>query len=212
MYGKFITIEGIEGVGKSTATQFLSAWLTQAGIKHIVTREPGGTPIAEAIRQILLAQHAETMYQDTELLLMFASRAQHLANLIKPALASGTWVLCDRFTDASYAYQGGGRGIVSDRIAVLEQWVQGSLQPDLTILLTAPVSLALARLKGRKPPDRFEEEHEAFFQQVAAAYFARSKQFPGRYRVVDASLALDEVQAQLTQVMQQYLKEAHDGN
>lgn len=196
---KFITVEGIEGVGKSTCIAYISKYLMQKKIPLCVTREPGGTPIAEQIRQILLTRHTEIMADDTELLLMFASRAQHLTRVIKPALAAGKWVLCDRFTDASYAYQGGGRGVALERIAILETWVQHDLRPDLTLLLDAPVEQALMRMKHRAHPDRIEAEQQQFFQRVRDTYLLRAAKSPERYRVIDASVPLEKVELQIQQ-------------
>lgn len=205
MTGKFITIEGGEGVGKTTNIDFIKAMLNEAGIDFIATREPGGTPLAETIRDLLLDAKQQSMSDDTELLLMFAARAQHLNELIKPALESGQWVLCDRFTDATYAYQGGGRGIDNDRIAQLENWVQGELRPDVTLLLDVPVALGMERAANRSEPDRFEQEKLAFFERVRATYLARAEADPDRYRIIDASLALEDVQDQIKDVMQSVL-------
>lgn len=199
--GKFITIEGGEGVGKSSNIAFIAEWLRQQGKTVHVTREPGGTPLAERIRQILLDKTEATMCIDTELLLMFAARAQHLAEVIRPALQAGNWIVCDRFTDATYAYQGGGRGIANDRIAQLETWVQGSLRPDLTFLLDLPVSQGLQRANNRSTPDRFELEQAEFFERVRTCYRDRARQEPKRFRVIDASPVLEQVQAQIEQVL-----------
>lgn len=171
--------------------------LLKAETPVVITREPGGTLIAEEIRALLLGEHSETMCSDTELLLMFAGRAQHLTQLIRPALAAGQWVLCDRFTDASYAYQGGGRGIAEQRIAVLESWVQQDLQPDITILLDLPVEMGLQRIIKRGNLDRIETEQQAFFQRVRDCYLERAKQFPNRFRIVDASQSLAKVKEML---------------
>jgi len=167
--GLFITLEGGEGAGKSTQLAYIRQRLEAAGVTLHVTREPGGTPLGEQIRELLLDHRQTDMATDTELLLMFAARAQHLAERIRPALAAGEWVLCDRFTDATYAYQGGGRGIDSQRIAVLENWVQGTLRPDLTLLLDLPVNVGMARANGRGELDRFEREQQAFFDRVRVA-------------------------------------------
>jgi len=191
----FITVEGIEGVGKSTAVKSIQAFLEGQGIALTLTREPGGTAVAEDIRQILLHQLDEVIVPDTELLLMFASRAQHIATVIKPALAEGRWVVSDRFTDASYAYQGGGRGIESDRIAVLEDWVHADLQPDVTFLLDASTEIALERAKLRSTPDRIESEAHAFFERVRQAYLDRAKNDPKRFIIIDATLELSVVQS-----------------
>lgn len=199
--GKFITIEGIEGVGKTTNISFVRQWLKQQNIPHIATREPGGTPLAEDIRELLLAPREEQVGEDTELLLMFAARAQHLAAVIIPALEQGNWVLCDRFTDATYAYQGGGRGIAMDKIARLEALVQGELRPDLTMVLDVPVELGLSRALGRSAPDRFEQEKTDFFEKVRACYLERAASNPEQYRVIDASQPLDQVQQDLLAVL-----------
>jgi dTMP kinase len=205
-YGIFITVEGIEGVGKSTQVNFIKNLLEKSSVPHLITREPGGTPIAEEIRQVLLAHHTETMVPDAELLLMFASRAQHLAALILPALTAGKLVVSDRFTDATYAYQGGGRGIDKTRIATLEQWVQGSLRPDAVILLDAPVALALRRTKRRKNgPDRFEAEQEDFFERIREGYLARAKADPHRYHVIDASQSIQVVQQRIAAIVEKFI-------
>ncbi len=201
--GYFITVEGIEGAGKSTSIKYIRKWLDQAGISYIVTREPGGTEIAEAIRQLLLQHHQEPMSPDTELLLMFASRAQHLANLIIPALARGEWVLCDRFTDATYAYQGGGRGIDPARIAQIETWVQGILRPDRILLLDVPVRIGLQRISRRQATDRIEAEQVSFFERGRQAYLARARQDPGRYTIIDASRGMGWVHEQLLHALEQ---------
>lgn len=197
MGGCFITVEGSEGSGKSTNLAYLQQALNNAGIDLVVTREPGGTAMSERIRELLLTPGDFPIHADTELLMMFAARAQHLNELILPALARGQWVLCDRFTDATYAYQGGGRGIPESRIATLEQWVQGAVRPDLTVLLDIPVAQGLERALARGEPDRFEQEKEAFFERVRATYLSRAAADPERYRVVDASRTLPEVQQDL---------------
>jgi dTMP kinase len=186
---RFVTFEGIEGVGKSTQVAALGAALRERSVAHLVTREPGGTPLAERIRGLVLAAGDEAVPPAGELLLMFAARAVHLANLIEPALGAGRWVLCDRFTDATYAYQGGGRGVDIPFIAALEGFVQGSRRPDLTLLLDMPVERALARARQRNAaaaPDRFETERATFFERVRAAYLARAAAAPGRCVVIDA--------------------------
>ena len=197
--GQFITIEGGEGVGKSTQIDAVRAQLANAGIDVVLTREPGGTERAEEIRELLLTPSDEPMPQMCELLLMFAARATHVENVIKPALACGTWVICDRFTDASYAYQGGGRGMDAATIAALENMVQGELRPDLTLLLDAPIELAMARARQRNVElgnalgDRFEREQSEFFQRVRAAYLRIAQADPARVKVIDASQALAQV-------------------
>ncbi|MBD8604734.1 dTMP kinase [Pseudomonas sp. CFBP 8771] len=197
MTGLFITLEGPEGAGKSTNREYLAERLRASGLDVVLTREPGGTPLAERIRELLLAPSDETMCVDTELLLMFAARAQHLAQVIRPALARGAVVLCDRFTDATYAYQGGGRGLSQERIAQLETFVQGTLRPDLTLVFDLPVEVGLARASARGRLDRFEQEGRAFFEAVRGAYLARAAAAPSRYRVVDAGQSLAQVQQEL---------------
>lgn len=199
--GKFLTIEGTEGVGKSTNLSFVADWLRARGIEVIVTREPGGTPLAEEIRNLLLSKRDESFDETAELLLVFAARAQHLAQVIKPALARGAWVLSDRFTDATYAYQGGGRGLSKATIEQLEQLVQGDLRPDLTLILDIDVELGLNRARQRGELDRFESEAVVFFERVRAAYRQRAKAAPTRYAVVDAGKTLNEVQAEIDQVL-----------
>lgn len=199
--GCFITIEGIEGVGKSTNLMFVRGLLEAAGREVVTTREPGGTPLGEQIRGLLLGYPTGDMAPDTELLLMFAARAQHLAQVIRPALKAGKWVLCDRFTDATFAYQGGGRGIPLGHIAELERWVQRGLRPDLTLLLDAPVRLGLDRAGRRSLLDRFEREEAEFFERVRAVYLDRAAQEPDRFQVIDASQPLEAVQAQIRQVL-----------
>ncbi|ATB63974.1 dTMP kinase [Pseudomonas mosselii] len=194
MSGLFITLEGPEGAGKSTNREYLAARLREQGVDVVMTREPGGTPLAERIRELLLAPSEERMAVDTELLLMFAARAQHLAEVIRPALARGAVVLCDRFTDATYAYQGGGRGLPVERIAILEAFVQGELRPDLTLVFDLPVEVGLARAAARGRLDRFEQEGQAFFEAVRQAYLQRAGQQPQRYRLLDAAQPLSAVQ------------------
>lgn len=195
MSGLFITLEGPEGAGKSTNRDYLATRLREQGLDVVLTREPGGTPLAERIRELLLAPSDEAMHADTELLLMFAARAQHLAGVIRPALARGAVVLCDRFTDATYAYQGGGRGLSVERIATLETFVQGDLRPDLTLVFDLPVEIGLARAAARGRLDRFEQEGLAFFEAVRQAYLQRAGHEPQRYRLLDAAQSLEAVQA-----------------
>ncbi len=199
--GRFITVEGIEGAGKSTCVTFIRECLVGAGKSVVVTREPGGTALGEKLRHLLLDHHQEAISPDAELLLMFAARAQHLARVILPALHAGQWVLCDRFTAASYAYQGGGRGVAGERIAALENWTQGALRPDLTLLLDLPVHLGLERAGKRSEPDRFEREGGGFFERVRESYLQQARQHPQRYRVINAALPLTEVQAQIVQAL-----------
>ena len=204
-YGKFITIEGTEGVGKSTNLAYVHEWLTNRGVDVVVTREPGGTPLAEEIRTLLLAKRDEAVDETAELLLVFAARAQHLQQVIKPALARGAWVLCDRFTDATYAYQGSGRGLDVATIAQLEQLVQGDLRPDLTLVLDIDVELGLQRARQRAELDRFESEAVAFFERVRAAYRALAEAAPARYAVVNAGQPLVAVQQDIDRVLQALL-------
>ncbi|AXM95860.1 dTMP kinase [Pseudomonas plecoglossicida] len=194
MSGLFITLEGPEGAGKSTNRDYLAARLREHGLDVVLTREPGGTPLAEKVRELLLAPSEEAMHADTELLLVFAARAQHLAQVIRPALSNGSVVLCDRFTDATYAYQGGGRGLSVARIAALEQFVQGDLRPDLTLVFDLPVEVGLARAAARGRLDRFEQEGQAFFEAVRQAYLQRAQGEPQRYHMLDAAQPLEAVQ------------------
>ena len=203
--GRFVTFEGGEGAGKSTNLEYVRERLAAAGIPLLLTREPGGTPLGEQIRTLLLSPDNRGMSSDAELLLMFAARAEHLQRVIIPALQRGTWVLYDRFTDATYAYQGGGRGIPSARIAALEDWVQGGLQPDMTILFDLPVATGLQRAGQRGELDRFEQEQISFFEAVRANYRDRARQHPRRFRVVDAALELDAVRQQLDAVLDELL-------
>lgn len=198
MSGKFVTVEGIEGVGKTTNLAFIRGQLEQAGISVVQTREPGGTPLGEAIRDLLLDPAYAGMDALCELQLMFAARAEHLHRVIRPALARGDWVLSDRFTDATYAYQGGGRGIDVTAIARLEALVQGEFRPDLTLLLDVPVIIGLSRVGQRGKPDRFEQEKAVFFERVRNSYLAMARQNPDRYRVIDASQPLEQVQRQIS--------------
>ena len=202
MSGRFITFEGGEGAGKSTMIERCFAWLESRGHHVVQTREPGGTELAEKIRHIVLAPENAGLCADAELLLVFASRAQHLAELIRPALASGSTVLCDRFTDATWAYQGAGRGLPLDTISTLETTVHGDLQPDLTVLLDLPVIVGMARVGQRGKADRIEQESVAFFERVRQAYLERAARFPGRFAVVDASLDEERVWRQVERVLE----------
>lgn len=206
MSGLFITLEGPEGAGKSTNREYLAALLREQGIDVLLTREPGGTPLAERVRELLLAPSDEPMASDTELLLVFAARAQHLAQVIVPALQRGEVVLCDRFTDATYAYQGGGRGLDVERIAQLENFVQGTLRPDLTLVFDLPVEVGLARAAARGRLDRFEQEGREFFEAVRSTYLQRAKAEPARYRIIDAAQSLEAVQRDLDALLPQLLE------
>ena len=201
MTGRFITIEGGEGAGKSTAQTFLAEKLTAQGIPVLQTREPGGTPLAEAIRRNLLSVDEEAPVEMAELLLVFAARAQHLSKVIEPALSQGQWVLCDRFTDATYAYQGAGRGLSAELIGKLESLVQGGRVPDTVILLDMPPEIGMARARARGALDRFEQEEQAFFERVRQGYLDRAARFPDRYIVVDAAQGLGGVQKSLEATM-----------
>ena len=204
MTGRFITIEGGEGAGKSTAQTFLAEKLTAQGIPVLQTREPGGTPLAEAIRRNLLSVDEEAPVEMAELLLVFAARAQHLSKVIEPALSQGQWVLCDRFTDATYAYQGAGRGLSAELIGKLESLVQGGSVPDTVILLDMPPEIGMARARARGALDRFEQEEQAFFERVRQGYLDRAARFPDRYIVVDAAQDLSGVQKSLEAVMRNW--------
>ncbi len=206
--GRFITIEGIEGAGKSTCMQVAAERIRARGLGLLETREPGGTPLGEALRELLLGHRHEGMADDTELLLMFAARAEHLRRRIEPALAAGDWVLCDRFTDATYAYQGAGRGIPESRIATLEQWVQGDLRPHLTLLMDLPVAQGLERAGRRSAPDRFERQTLDFFERVRQGYLAIAAREPQRVKVVDASRDLERVAADIRRLVDDFIDQA----
>lgn len=203
--GRFITVEGGEGAGKSTNLDFVQQLMERAGRRVVRTREPGGTPLGEEVRALLLGHRKEGMDSTSELLLMFAARAEHIRQVIRPALERGDWVLCDRFTDATFAYQGGGRGLDLEPVRTLEALVQGSLRPDLTLLLDLPVETGLSRAGRRSAPDRFEQEDPAFFQRVRNAYRDRAAAEPERFRVVDASLSLERVQQQIRRVVEDFM-------
>ncbi len=203
--GRLITVEGLEGVGKTTNLQFIADWLTAQGVPFKMTREPGGTPVAEEIRQLLLSPREEAVDPWCELLLIFAARAQHLNSYIRPLLAAGTWVLCDRFTDATYAYQGAGRGLPAEDIATLEQMIQGSLRPDCTFLLDAPAEVGLKRARARGDLDRFEQERRSFFDRARQVYLDRAKASPQRYAVMDAAQPLAQVQTDITRALERML-------
>lgn len=204
-HGKFITLEGTEGVGKTTNREFIQQYLEARGVRLCVTREPGGTPLAEEVRELLLAKRDEAVNEQAELLLIFAARAQHLHQVILPALARGEWVLCDRFTDATYAYQGAGRGLSLRTIATLETLVQGALRPDLTIVLDIDVGTGLQRAGSRSSPDRFESEALEFFERVRAGYRQRVAANPAGYAVINAGQPLPAVQQEIQQVLDRLL-------
>lgn len=200
--GKFITLEGIDGAGKSTHLAWLENFLRSKGIHIVATREPGGTSLGEQLR-VLLLDHRQVMHAETEALLMFAARREHLDKVILPSLDRGDWVISDRFTDASFAYQGGGRGVVTDKLEELERWVQGAFQPDLTLYFDVPIELAKQRVQAIKAADRFEQEQGEFFQRVREAYLQRARQFPERIRLIDASQPLPEVTTVLECLIQE---------
>ena len=206
--GVFISLEGGEGAGKSTNATWLADYLRSQGKTVLVTREPGGTEVAEAIREVLLSPGLPGMNADTELLLMFAARNEHLQSKILPALGQGTWVICDRFTDATYAYQGYGRGISLARIAELEHWVQGNLRPDYVILFDLDVATGMARAQARGRADRFEQEHVAFFERIQVGYQERAQQSPQRYPIINAAQSLEQVRQQLQAVAERIVAEA----
>ncbi|HUW36858.1 MAG TPA: dTMP kinase [Rhodocyclaceae bacterium] len=204
MRGKFITLEGIDGAGKSTHLGWLVAYLRQHGKRVVATREPGGTPLGERLRELLLS---EPMHLETEALLMFAARREHLDKVIVPALLRGDWVVSDRYTDASFAYQGGGRGLDRGKLETLEAWVQSGLQPDLTLLFDAPVEVARARLVAAgNAPDRFETEQQEFFERVRRAYLDRAQREPGRINRIDATRTPDEIRKTLEKVISSICK------
>lgn len=203
MKGCFITIEGIEGVGKTTNLQYIESWLQEMGIDYITTREPGGTELGEQLRELLL--HGGDVSSEAELLMMFASRSQHLEQLIKPAIEQGKWVVCDRFTDSTYAYQGGGREMDIDGIAQLESLVHKNFQPDLTLLLDAPVEIGRERAAKRSAADRIEAEDLAFFNRVRDMFLYRANQHP-RFNVVDATQSLEGVQTHIKRSLEKLLK------
>lgn len=201
--GKFITLEGVDGAGKTTHLGWLRGYLAGRGLPLTVTREPGGTPLGEALRQLLL-DSPEPRTPDTEALLMFAARREHIATVIEPALVAGRWVLCDRFTDATYAYQAGGSGLAWERIAALERWVQGELQPDLTLYFDLSPEVGRARTSRVREPDRFEREQLAFFERVRAAYLRRAEEHPKRIRIIDAARSIAEIQNELENIISNY--------
>jgi dTMP kinase len=196
--GKFITFEGIDGAGKSTHIAFVADWLRAKGRRVVVTREPGGTPLGEKLRDLLLH---EKMHLETEALLMFAARREHIAQVIEPALERGDWVISDRFTDATFAYQGGGRKLPLQKLETLEQWVHPHLQPDLTLLFDVPLEVARARLDAAREPDKFEQEKSDFFAATRREYLRRAEQFPQRFRLVDSTRSIPEIQAELEKLL-----------
>jgi dTMP kinase len=200
--GRFLSVEGIDGAGKSTQLAWIALWLKQQGVAFVQTREPGGTALGEKLRDLLLS---EPMHLETETLLMFAGRREHLEQVIKPALARGEWVLCDRFSDASYAYQGGGRGLPREKFIALEEWVQGvapnKIQPDLTLIFDVPLSVSQERMAGGRTLDRFEREAADFHARVRAAYLERASSEPQRIRVINANRSLEEIQQELVEIL-----------
>ncbi|HNR11001.1 MAG TPA: dTMP kinase [Nitrosomonas europaea] len=207
--GKFITVEGIDGAGKSTHLAWLERFLQDKGLEVVVTREPGGTALGEALRQLLL-DHRQVMHPETEALLMFAARREHLDKVILPALDRGAWVVSDRFTDASFAYQGGGRGVAQSKLENLEQWVQAGFSPDLTVYFDVPVIVGRERLQSTRIADRFEMESNLFFERVRQAYLQRAGQFPQRIRVVDGSRPLAEVKTAIAKIMEDFCSDLPD--
>lgn len=207
--GYFITVEGTEGVGKSTNMAFVKQWLEDKGIETIHTREPGGTPFAEEVRELLLSKRGENVNNKTELLLMFAARCQHVYQKIQPALESGTWVLCDRFTDASYAYQGAGRGLGFEKLKELESWSLEGFKPDLTLMLDLPVLTGLERAQKRGPTDRFEEEKVEFFNKVRDGYLNIAQSEPERMKIIDAQGSIEQVQQQIAHTLDAFYQEVH---
>lgn len=206
--GYFITVEGIEGSGKSSSMEFIAATLRVQGREILMTREPGGTEFGETLRAVLLKPRKEEIEAETETLMMFAARSEHLAKVIEPALAQGTWVICDRFTDATYAYQGGGRGVPLSRVAELEHWVQGALRPDITLLLDVEPQTGLERATSRSDPDRIEGEALEFFERVRGVYLRRAAQEPSRFAVIDAQQPLKAVKTAILEVLRRFEPEA----
>ena len=204
--GLFLTFEGIEGAGKSSNLEHAKAIIEASGKTVTVSREPGGTEVGEKIREVLLDPNLPAMHSDTELLLMFASRAEHYQNKILPALSSGNWVLCDRFTDASFAYQGGGRNIDINRISTLENWALGDFRSDKTFLFDLPVSVGLSRAKARSAADRIEQEESDFFERIRNSYLMRAKEEPNRFSIIDASQTMQGVQRQVEQAVEELIQ------
>lgn len=207
--GYFISFEGIDGAGKSTHISFVQEALTQRGIEVVTTREPGGTPLGEALRTLLLK---EKMHLETEALLMFASRREHIAQIIQPALDKGTWVISDRFTDATFAYQGGGRKLDLQKLNVLEQWVHPHLQPDLTLLFDVPIEVARARLDATRTLDKFEQEQSDFFNATREEYLRRVAEFPQRFKVIDSTRSIAEIQQELSGIIDALCIKAANAN
>ncbi|MBB5191489.1 dTMP kinase [Silvimonas terrae] len=207
--GRFISVEGVDGAGKSTQLSWIDRWLTNARIAHVVTREPGGTPLGEKLRTLLLN---EPMHLETEALLMFASRREHLAGVIEPALERGEWVLCDRFSDATYAYQGGGRGLAREKFEALERWVQLSgarmIQPDLTLLFDVPPEISQSRIAQSRELDRFEREAASFHERVRNAYLERAHAAPERFRIINAARPIDVIQQELHVLLSGWMRES----
>jgi dTMP kinase len=204
---RFISFEGIDGAGKSTHIAFVAAFLAGRGVTVLTSREPGGTPLGEKLRELLLH---EKMHLETEALLMFASRREHIAQLIGPALARGDWVICDRFTDASFAYQGGGRGLDRFKMETLEHWVHADLQPDLTLLFDVPLDVARARLDATRALDKFEQEKSDFFAAARQEYLRRAAQFPQRFRVIDSTRSIADIEQELAGILDGLLDGGHD--
>jgi len=198
MRGKFITLEGVDGAGKSTHIPYILSLLQSRGNDVVSTREPGGTELGEKLREILLQQ---PMHPETETMLMFAARREHIARVIEPALTRGAYVLSDRFTDATFAYQCGGRGVAREKVESLEQWVQGTLQPDLTLLFDVPVEVSTQRLADARMPDKFEREGKDFFSCIRQAYLARAEQDPSRFRIIDANRSIQDIQKTLEETI-----------
>lgn len=196
--GKFITLEGMDGAGKSTHIPTIVSALEALGVSVVTTREPGGTDLSESLRNLLLHQ---SMHAETETLLMFAARREHIEQVIEPALARGDYVLSDRFTDATFAYQCGGRGVLAEKIRILEQWVQGALQPDLTLLFDVPVDVSAKRLANTREPDKFERESSAFFSRIRNAYLIRAEQAPQRFKIINANQSLDNIKKILEDII-----------
>ena len=198
--GKFITLEGMDGAGKSTHLSWIPGFLVARGVKVRLTREPGGTPLGERLRELMLDKH-QKLHAETEALLMFAARRGHLAKVILPALEAGEWVVCDRFTDATFAYQSGGSGLAWDRIAMLENWVQGSLQPDLTLYFDVPSEVGKARTQAAREPDRFEQEGRSFFDRVREGYLRRAREMPQRVQIIDGTETLEKVKQSVENII-----------